>query len=76
MKNKALTNKERYSIRLGYMGTGMLIIAPYLVETSIGQWLYIIAGVLLTPQVVVAKQWNLVVLNMNMIIAYGLLLNK
>ena len=58
------------------MGTGMLIIAPYLVETSIGQWLYIIAGVLLTPQVVVAKQWNLVVLNMNMIIAYGLLLNK
>ena len=58
------------------MGTGMLIIAPYLVETSIGQWLYIIAGVLLTPQVVVAKQWNLVILNMNMIIAYGLLLNK
>ena len=76
MRNKALTNKERYSIRLGYMGTGMLIVAPYLVETSIGQWLYIIAGVLLTPQVVVAKQWNLVILNMNMIIAYGLLLNK
>ena len=76
MKNKALTNKERYSIRLGYMGTGMLLIAPYLVETDLGMYLYIIAGFLLTPQVIVAKQWNLVFLNANMIIAYALLLNK
>ena len=74
--HRQLTPIEKYSIRLAWMGTGMIMISPHLLPSDMGIILYIISGVLLTPQVVVAKQWNLVLINMNVIVAYALLYFK
>ena len=71
-----LSPVEKYSIRLGWMGTGMIMVAPHLLPTDLGIGLYILSGVLLTPQVLVKKQWNLVLININVIVAYLLLYIK
>ena len=68
-----LTPVEKYSIRLAYMGTGILMVAPHLLPTDLGVGLYITSILLLSPQVIIAKQWNLVILNINGIIAYTIL---
>ncbi len=68
-----LTPVEKYAIRLAYMGTGILMVAPHLLPTNLGIGLYILSIVLLTPQVLLKKQWNLVILNINGIVAYTLL---
>ena len=72
-KKKKLSPIDKYSIRLGWMGTGMIMIAPHLLPDTIGIVLYIISGFLLIPQVLVKKQWNLVIVNINVIIAYLIL---
>jgi hypothetical protein len=47
------------------------MISPYILSYgSIGAITYIIGGILCTPQVWVAKQWNLVAVNLNVIIGY------
>ena len=47
------------------------MIGPYILNYgNIGAISYIIGGVLCTPQVIVAKQWNLVAVNVNVIIGY------
>ena len=74
--NSKLSPVEKYSIRLGWMGTGMIMIAPHLLPSDLGIGLYILSGVLLTPQVLVKKQWNLVLININVIVAYLLLYIK
>lgn len=61
---------KRYAIGLGWMGTACLLVAPYLLPGDYGSLLYIAAGFLLTPQVLMAKHYNLLVLNINMIIAF------
>jgi len=38
--------------------------------------IYFLAGLFCTPQVWVAKQWNLVLVNLNVMIAYALLFFK
>ena len=66
VKQRRLSAKERISNRLGYMGTGFIMIAPYILnQGNIGPILYIIGGLICTPQVWLAKQWNLVALNLN-----------
>ena len=61
VKDRRLTVNERLSGRLGYMGTAFIMIGPYILNYgNIGAISYIIGGVLCTPQVIVAKQWNLV----------------
>ena len=53
------------------MGTAFIMIGPYILSYgNIGAISYIIGGVLCTPQVIVAKQWNLVAVNVNVIIGY------
>ena len=74
--NSKLSPVEKYSIRLGWMGTGMIMVAPHLLPSDLGIGLYILSGVLLTPQVLVKKQWNLVLININVIVAYLLLYIK
>ena len=75
VKQRRLSAKERISNRLGYMGTGFIMIAPYILnQGSIGPILYIIGGFICTPQVWLAKQWNLVAVNINVIIGYTLYL--
>jgi hypothetical protein len=71
VKDRRLTVNERLSGRLGYMGTAFIMIAPYILNYgSLGAISYIIGGILCTPQVVVAKQWNLVAVNVNVIVGY------
>lgn len=55
------------------MGTSFFIMSPHLLPDKIGMVTYILAGVLAIPQVFVAKQWNLVAVNLNVAIAYIIL---
>ena len=53
------------------MGTAFIMISPYLLPYgNIGAITYIIGGIVSTPQVWVAKQWNLVAVNLNVMIGY------
>lgn len=71
VKQRRLTPSERISNRLGYMGTAFIMISPYILPYGqIGAYTYVIGGVLSMPQVFIAKQWNLVLVNLNVIIGY------
>jgi len=70
VKERKLTPVERLSNRLGYMGAAFIMISPYLLPDAIGAITYIIGGVLALPQVFVAKQWNLVIVNLNVTFGY------
>jgi len=76
VKERRLTPLERLANRLGYMGTGFFVTAPHLLPQSSGMVVYILAGLLSLPQVFVAKQWNLVLVNLNVMFAYLILLAK
>ncbi len=76
VKERRLTPLERLANRLGYMGTGFFITAPHLLPQDSGMVVYILAGLLSLPQVFVAKQWNLVLVNLNVMFAYLILLVK
>lgn len=73
MRQKKLTPVERLSSRLGYMGTAFMMMSPHIMPDQTGMVTYIIAGVISIPQVFVAKQWNLVAVNLNVAIAYTIL---
>jgi len=69
--DRRLSAKERIANRLGYMGTAFIMMSPYLLTyDNIGVITYIIGGIISIPQVWVAKQWNLVLVNLNVIIGY------
>jgi hypothetical protein len=71
VQDRRLSPIERLSSRLGYMGSAFIMISPYLLNYGvIGALTYIVGGLLLTPQVWVAKQWNLVVININLVLGY------
>ena len=71
VQDRRLSAKERIAQRLGYMGTAFIMIAPYILKAGdIGPTIYIIGWLISTPQVWLAKQWNLVAVNINVIIGY------
>tara|TARA_B110000211_G_scaffold61922_1_gene70277 strand:+ start:220 stop:483 length:264 start_codon:yes stop_codon:yes gene_type:complete len=70
VKERKLKPVERLSSRIGYMGTGFIIISPYLLPDVAGAITYIIGGLLSLPQVWIAKQWNLVIVNINVTLGY------
>ena len=71
IKNAIKTAKERLASRLGYMGSAFIMLSPYILNYGyIGAVTYILGGILLTPQVWIAKQWNLVIININLILGY------
>jgi hypothetical protein len=73
--DKKLTPLERLGNRLGYMGTSFIMMSPYLLKyDSLGAWTYLVGAVLSLPQVWIAKQWNLVIVNFNLLLGYGLYL--
>lgn len=73
VKNRKLTPAERLGNRLGYMGSAFIMMSPYLLPyDNIGAYTYLIGALLSLPQVWLAKQWNLVIINMNLLIGYGL----
>ena len=74
--NRKLTPVERLANRLGYMGSAFIMVSPHLLPDPIGIKTYIFAGLLSLPQVIVAKQWNLVLVNLNVAIAYTILFFK
>tara|TARA_R110000751_G_scaffold22653_3_gene63630 strand:+ start:1360 stop:1536 length:177 start_codon:yes stop_codon:yes gene_type:complete len=55
------------------MGTAFMVMSPHLLPDKIGVMTYMLAGLLSLPQVFVAKQWNLVAVNLNVAIAYTIL---
>lgn len=69
---KTLKKKIQFTDKLAYMGTGVLLVAPYLVSYQIGFVLLALGIAMLTPQVYKAKQWNLVLLNISSVIGYTL----
>ena len=72
VRERTLTPLERLCNRLGYMGTGFLMMSPYLlVYDNIGVYTYLIGALLSIPQVWLARQWNLVALHTNLLIGYG-----
>ena len=50
-----------------------MMMSPHLLPDQIGVFTYMLAGILSLPQVFVAKQWNLVAVNLNVAIAYTIL---
>lgn len=70
---RRLTPAERLGNRLGYMGTAFIMMSPYLLPyDGIGAYTYLAGAILSIPQVWLAKQWNLVVVNLNLLIGYGI----
>jgi len=55
------------------MGTAFMMMSPHLLPDQTGIITYMIAGIISIPQVFVAKQWNLVAVNLNVAIAYTIL---
>ena len=72
--NRRLTAAERIGNRLGYMGSAFIMMSPYLLPVGIGGYTYLLGAICSLPQVWLAKQWNLVIVNFNLLIGYGLYL--
>ena len=66
VRNRKLTPSERLASRIGYMGAGFLVAAQWTVEPV----LYIVGFCCVLIQVASRKQWNLVALNINGLIAW------
>jgi len=72
VKGRKLKPVERLGNRLGYMGTGFIMMSPYLLPyDNMGAYTYLAGAILSLPQVWLAKQWNLVIVNINLLIGYG-----
>jgi hypothetical protein len=71
VKQRKLSALERLSNRLGYSAAALIMVSPYLLKyDNIGAYTYIVGGILALPQVWIAKQWNLVIVNLNVTLGY------
>ena len=61
-----LTSYQKFASRIGYMGSGFLIAAQWTIEP----YLYVIGFIFVVVQTSSRKQWNLVALNINGLIAW------
>ena len=66
VRDRKLTPKERLAARIGYLGAGLLIAAQWTVEPP----LYIAGFICVLIQTAVRKQWNLVALQVNGLMAW------
>ena len=66
VRERRLTPLERLSSRIGYMGAGLLISGQW----TLNPWLFIIGFLFVMIQTIVRRQWNLVVLQLNGLIAW------
>tara|TARA_R110001592_G_scaffold132681_1_gene347423 strand:+ start:175 stop:525 length:351 start_codon:yes stop_codon:yes gene_type:complete len=66
VRERKLTPKERLAARIGYLGAGLLIAAQWTVSPP----LYIVGFICVLIQTAVRKQWNLVILQLNGLIAW------
>ena len=73
VKERRLTPIERLANRSGYMGSAFIMMSPYLLSyDGVGAYTYILGALFSLPQVWIAKQWNIVIVNLNLLIGYGL----
>tara|TARA_R110001599_G_scaffold272255_1_gene473442 strand:+ start:201 stop:449 length:249 start_codon:yes stop_codon:yes gene_type:complete len=66
VRERRITPKERLAARVGYLGAGLLIAAQWTVAPP----LYIAGFICVLIQTTVRKQWNLVILQLNGLIAW------
>ena len=66
VRQKRLSPWKRLATRVGYMGAGFLIAAQWTLEPR----LYILGFICVMVQTASRKQWNLVALNLNGLIAW------
>ena len=66
VRNRRLTPLERLGTRIGYLGAGLLIAAQWTVAPP----LYIAGFICILIQTSIRKQWNLVALQINGLIAW------
>ena len=68
VRDRRLSPIERISSRVGYMGTGLLISVQWTLEPL----LFMFGFICVIFQVAVRRQWNLVALQLNGLIAWTL----
>lgn len=66
VEDRKMSVQEKLSSRIGYLGAGLLISAQWTIEPV----LYVLGFICVTVQVAFKKQWNLVALNLNGLIAW------
>ena len=66
VRTRRLTPGEKLASRIGYFGAGCLLSAHWTLEPK----LYIAGFICVLIQVMSRKQWNLVVLNINVLVAW------
>ena len=66
VRDRRLSATERLSTRIGYMGTGFLICGQWTLEPM----LFIVGFICVIIQVSARRQWNLVVLQLNGLVAW------
>ena len=66
VRNRSLSPWEKMYERIGYMGSGFLIAAQW----SISAELYVVGFILVMVQTTSRRQWNLVILNLNGLVAW------
>ena len=66
IRTRRLTPGEKLASRIGYFGAGCLLSAHWTLEPK----LYIAGFICVLIQVMSRKQWNLVVLNINGLVAW------
>lgn len=66
VRNRRLSPVERIGARIGYLGAGLLIAAQWTIEPG----LYISGFLCVLIQTTIRKQWNLVALQINGLIAW------
>ena len=69
VRSRRLTPGEKLASRIGYFGAGCLLAAHWTLEPK----LYIAGFCCVLIQVATRKQWNLVLVNLNVAIAYTIL---
>ena len=66
VRDRRLTAVERLATRIGYMGTGFLICGQWTLEPI----LFIVGFICVIIQVSARRQWNLVALQLNGLVAW------
>ena len=66
VEDRKMSVQEKLSSRIGYLGAGLLISAQWTIEPV----LYVLGFICVIVQVGYRKQWNLVALNLNGLIAW------
>ena len=75
--DRRLDPVERMANRLGYMGSAFIMVSPYsLSYDNIGAYTYLVGAILSVPQTITLKAWNIFIINLNLLVGYGVYIYK